>query len=73
MENAILQKCGISQKQALDLLSSMEVAEELLVTAISHEPDAEFPWATGQRADLAIQLTTVSAQLAHIAANLRKP
>ncbi len=71
--SAILQKCQITQQQALDLLSEIEALEELLITAISLDADADFPWDPNQREALATHCATVSAQSAYIAKNLRKP
>ena len=68
----MLKKINLTQQQALDLLSHMEVIEELLVTAISTDPDAELMWTTDQRAALAVDANIISSQCAHIAKNLTK-
>lgn len=69
----ILTKLGITQQQALDLLSHMEVIEELLVTAICEKEEEPIALDPTQRDTLATTANEISSQTAFMAKNLRKP
>jgi hypothetical protein len=66
----LLELLGISQKQALELISEMEKISETLNTAITD--DTKSSPTPAEKANAITGCQTTAAQLRHIAANIAK-